>query len=227
MALVKPLHPQLPKCWKDSNPARIVSFYLSRNNCFSSSFTFSPTSQNTVLFHLFPSCFFCFSHTSRLSSHFHRRGWCQDSGAGLESVWCDQSVPCSPPQVLLQRLTPFGGPLLHTGSRAQAALHPDGRLQGAFVKRVRLPLRTTPVASCRCKFWRACPCILALPSFDRLCQNEGNAKMHEGDPLGYWELKFQYIRLESFIMQFQKSECRLILVLNPHPSLLFLLPRQV
>lgn len=80
--------------------------------------------------------------TSRLSSLFHRWGWCQDGGAGLESVWCDQSVPCSLPQVLLQQQALFGGPMLHAGPSTQAALHPDRRLQGAFVKRVRLPSRS-------------------------------------------------------------------------------------
>lgn len=66
--------------------------------------------------------FLSLSRGSHLPSRLHRWAWCKDSRAGLESVWCDQSVPCSLSQVLLR------GPELHSRSHSQAALHHGGGL---------------------------------------------------------------------------------------------------
>lgn len=71
---------------------------------------------------------------SHLPSPFYRWAWCKDSGAGLESVWCDQSVPRSLSQVLLWWRTPLWCPLLHSRSYSQAALHHGGGLQGTHAK---------------------------------------------------------------------------------------------
>lgn len=71
---------------------------------------------------------------SHLPSRVYRWAWCKDSWAGLESVWCDQSVPCSLSQVLLRWLTPLWCTMLHPRSCSQAALHHGGGLQGTHAK---------------------------------------------------------------------------------------------
>lgn len=97
------------------------------------------------------SCFLLLAFGSHLPSRFYRWAWCKDSGAGLESVWCDQSVPCSPSQLLLRRLAPLWCPMLHSSSYSQAALHHGGGLQGAHIKCVSSHVDAAlPVNDLRC-----------------------------------------------------------------------------
>lgn len=85
------------------------------------------------------------------SNHiFCRRAWCQDSWAGLESMWRDQSISCSLPQVL-QRLASHGRPQLHSRPCTQAALHHGCRLHRTLTECVsksvglrRFPSRLLP-----------------------------------------------------------------------------------
>lgn len=91
-------------------------------------------------------CFFFFLFPNHI---FCRCAWCKVSWAGLESVWCDQSVSCSLPQAL-QRLACHRRPLLHSGPCTQAALHHGCRLHRTLTKCVsesvylrRLPSRTS------------------------------------------------------------------------------------
>ncbi len=84
------------------------------------------------------SCYLFFFLLVTSPSRFYRWAWCKDSGAGLESVWCDQSVPCSLSQVLLWWLTPLWRQKLHPCSCSQAALHHGGRLQGTHAQCVSL-----------------------------------------------------------------------------------------
>lgn len=91
---------------------------------------------------------------SHLPSPFYRWACCKDSGAGLESVWCDQSVPCSLSQVLLWRLARLWRPMLHPCSCSQAALHHGGGLQGAHAKCVSLHIYW---CCSHCKWFNMCP----------------------------------------------------------------------
>lgn len=80
---------------------------------------------------------FFIAYGSDLASHFHRWAWCKDSRAGVESMWCDQSVPCSLSQIVLWF------PVLHPCSCSQAALHHDRGLQGALSQCVSLYMNAT------------------------------------------------------------------------------------